>query len=92
MIQSFKHKGLKALYDTGSTKGVRQDHVKKLQRILANLDDAHRPEDMNLPGYRLHELKGKRETVWSVWVNGNWRVTWRFIGKDVEIVNYEDYH
>jgi len=92
MIKSFKHKGLRAFYETGNTKGVRQDQVKKLRRILANLDEAHMPEDMNLPGYRLHALKGRCEGIWSVWVSGNWRLTWRFVGQDVEIVNYEDYH
>ncbi|MCG5534652.1 type II toxin-antitoxin system RelE/ParE family toxin [Ectothiorhodospira mobilis] len=92
MIVSIKHKGLKALYEKGSTKGVQQDHVKKLRRILANLDEAKKSQDMDLPGYKLHELKGHREGFWSVQVNGNWRVTWRFIGGDVELVNYEDYH
>jgi len=92
MIKSFKHKGLRAFYETGNTKGVRQDQVKKLRRILANLDEAHMSEDMNLPGYRLHALKGRREGIWSVWVSGNWRLTWRFVGQDAEIVNYEDYH
>lgn len=92
MIISFKHKGLKALYEKGTTKGVAQDHVKKLRRILADLEDADVPEDMELPGYNLHELKGDRKTTWSVQVSGNWRVTWKFMGRNVEVVNYEDYH
>lgn len=92
MIVSIKHKGLKALYEKGSTRGVQQDHTKKLRRILANLDEAKEPRDMDLPGYNLHEMKGGRKGVWSVWVSGNWRVTWSFVGGDVELVNYEDYH
>ncbi|GGY03040.1 hypothetical protein GCM10007160_33640 [Litchfieldella qijiaojingensis] len=92
MIVSIKHKGLQALYEKGTTKGVQQDHVKKLRRILANLDEAKEPKDMDFPGYKLHSLKGDRDGFWSVWVSGNWRVTWRFIGGDVELVNYEDYH
>lgn len=92
MIISFKHKGLKALYEKGVTKGVQQDHVKKLRRILADLDDAEVPESMELPGYNLHELKGERKGTWSVQVSGNWRVTWRFMGRNIEVVNYEDYH
>ncbi|MFT6634909.1 type II toxin-antitoxin system RelE/ParE family toxin [Alcanivorax sp.] len=92
MIKSFRHKGLRALYEQGSTRGVQQNHASKLRRILTNLDVAESPEDMDLPGYKLHELQGNRGGIWSVKVNGNWRVTWRFEGKDVEIVNYEDYH
>lgn len=92
MIISIKHKGLRALYEKGTTKGVKQEHVKKLRRILFSLDEAKEPKDMNFPGYKLHDLKGGREEFWSVWVSGNWRVTWRFIGGDVELVNYEDYH
>ncbi len=92
MTISFKHKGLKALYEKGATKGVQQDHVKKLRRILADLEEAEVPEDMELPGYNLHELKGDRKGTWSVQVSGNWRVTWRFMGRNIEVVNYEDYH
>lgn len=92
MIISFRHSGLEKLYRTGSTKGVLVAHVGKLTRILAALDAAKAPADLNQPGYRLHELKGDRKGVWSVWVNGNWRVTFRFAGTDVELIDYEDYH
>ena len=67
-------------------------HVGKLMRILAALDAAQSPADLNHPGYRLHELKGHRKGVWSIWVNGNWRVTFRFDDTDVELIDYEDYH
>ncbi|ALM53887.1 type II toxin-antitoxin system RelE/ParE family toxin [Halomonas huangheensis] len=92
MIISIKHKSLRALYEKGTTRGVRADHVKRLRNILADLDVAIDAEDMNKPSYKLHELKGSRKGVWSVTVNGNWRVTWRFVGGNVELVDYEDYH
>lgn len=60
--------------------------------ILAMLDAAKEPKDMNQPGMRLHPLKGALKNHWSVWVNGNWRVTFRFVGTDVELVDYQDYH
>jgi proteic killer suppression protein len=92
MIVSFRHAGLETLYQTGSTKGVQAAHARKLTRILAALDAAAAPNDLNQPGYRLHPLKGDRRGFWSIWVNGNWRVTFRFVGMDVELVDYEDYH
>ena len=64
----------------------------KLSRVLAALDAAATPTELNLPGYKLHPLKGNLKGHWSVWVNGNWRVTFRFIGADVELVDYMDYH
>ena len=91
MIRSFQHKGLKVFYETGSTRGIRADHAKRLKRILAVLDQAQQPEDADLPGYRLHLLKGDMAEFWSVSVSGNWRVTFRFM-QDVELVNYLDYH
>ena len=92
MIISFIHKGLERFYKSGKTSGVQAKHTKWLRLILTNLDQAETPEDMDLPGLRLHELKGSRKGIWSVSVSGNWRVTFRFTGKDAEIVNYEDYH
>lgn len=92
MIKSFQHKGLKVFYETGSTRGIRADHAKRLKRILAVLDQARQPEDVDLPGYRLHLLKGDMAEFWSVSVSGNWRVTFRFTGQDVELINYLDYH
>lgn len=92
MIKSFKHKGLERFYRSGTTAGIQSKHVKRLRLILSNLDQAELPSDMDLPGLKLHELLGDRKGVWSVVVNGNWRVTFKFNGKDAEIVNYEDYH
>jgi len=63
-----------------------------LRLVLSNLDQSESPDDMDLPGLRLHELKGRRKGIWSVAVSGNWRITFRFDGRDAEIVNYEDYH
>jgi proteic killer suppression protein len=92
MIKSFKHKGLERLYRSGSTAGVQSTQVKRLRLILSNLDQAESPDDMALPGLRLHQLSGSRKGIWSVTVNGNWRVTFIFDGRDAAIVNYEDYH
>ncbi len=92
MILSFSHKGLERFYCTGKTGGIQAKHAKRIRLILTNLDQAESPADMDLPGLRLHELKGRRKNVWTVSVSGNWRITFRFRGKDVEIVNYEDYH
>ena len=92
MITSFIHKGLERFYKTGKSSGIQAKHAKRLRLILTNLDQAESPQDMDLPGLRLYELKGSRENIWSVTVSGNWRVTFRFIGRDAEIVNYEDYH
>ncbi|GLS18293.1 protein killer protein [Labrys miyagiensis] len=92
MIVSFRHKGLEALYRTDSTRGVQAAHANKLRRILGSLDVAVEPADMDVPGFKLHSLKGDLRGHWSVWVNGNWRVTFRFVGADVELVDYQDYH
>ncbi len=92
MIKSFKHKGLEVFFYDGSSKGINAQHEGKLGRILDRLDASENPQDMNLPGFRLHELKGKAKGTWSAWVNGNWRVTFRFDGNDVIVVDYRDYH
>ena len=92
MIISFIHKGLERYYSSGKTSGIQSKHAKRLRLILTNLDQAESPIDMDLPGLRLHELKGRLKGIWSVSVSGNWRVTFRFTGKDIEIVNYGDYH
>ena len=92
MIKSFIHKGLQKFYSSGNISGIQQKHEKRLRLILANLDQAEVADDMDLPGLRMHQLKGDRKGIWSVRVSGNWRVTYRFVGRDVEIVNYEDYH
>lgn len=92
MIVSFRHKGLETLYQTGSSRGVQAVHTAKLLRILAALDAVTSPEELNLPGYKLHPLKGALKGHWSMWVNANWRVTFHFTGIDVELVDYQDYH
>ena len=75
MIKSFSHKGLKDFYETGSKRGIQPGHANKIARILDRLDASLSPDDMNLPGYRLHSLKGNKKDIWSVTVNGNWRIT-----------------
>lgn len=92
MIQRFRHKGLKQLYERDSVRGIQAAHADRLRRILSNLDVATQPTDLDLPGYRLHELKGKDRGRWSVRVSGNWRVTFAFTGQDITDVDYEDYH
>ena len=92
MIISFKHKGLARFFETGTKSGIQAQHAERLRLILGRLNVSISPQDMDLPGLRLHSLKGERKGVWSVWVSGNWRVTFRFVGKDVELVDYEDYH
>ena len=92
MIRSFKHKGLEHFFITGSKRGIKPDHVDKIARILDRLDASISPVDMNLPGYRLHELKGKDTGTWSVTVNGNWRITFQFENQDAYVIDYKDYH
>lgn len=92
MIVSFRHKGLELLYRHGSKKGVQAEHAPKLTRILSVLDIAQSPSDLDLPGFRMHELKGNLAGHWSLRVSGNWRVTYRFIDQDIELVDYQDYH
>ena len=92
MIKSFKHKGLERFYTRGTSAGIQAVHANRLRLILSNLDQAESPDDMDLPGLHLHELRGDRKGIWSLSVSGNWRVTFRFNGRDPEIVNYEDYH
>lgn len=92
MIKSFIHKGLRKFYTSGGTAGIQKKQEKKLRLILANLDQAEEPNDMVLPGLFMHQRQGERKDIWSVRVSGNWRITYKFTGRDVEIVNYEDYH
>ena len=92
MIKSFKHKGLKKFYETGSRQGIQAQHASKLRMQLAALDSARVLDDLDIPGYRFHELKGNRKGIWSISVSGNWRVTFEFIDGNIFIVNYEDYH
>ncbi len=92
MIRNFRHKGLRQLYDKASGKGLSAEMVPKIERILARLDVATKPEMMSLPGYRLHPLKGDLKGFWSVWVTDNRRMIFRFDGGHVCDVDLVDYH
>jgi toxin HigB-1 len=92
MIRSFKHRGLKRLYERDDRSGIRADLVGTVQEILTVLDDAATPQDLNLPGYRLHSLKGGLKGFWSVTVRANWRIIFRFQGEDAFDVELIDYH
>lgn len=92
MIIGFRHKGLATFYRSGSMRGIQAAHARKLRNILGFLDVAAGPEDLKVPSFKLHPLKGALKGHWSVWVNGNWRITFRFVGTDVELVDYQDYH
>ncbi len=92
MILSFRHKGLARLFRNAERKGLSAELVPKLERILARLDVANRPEVMDLPGLKLHPLKGVLKGYWAVWVSGNWRITFRFDGVNVVDVDLIDYH
>ena len=92
MIKSFKHKGLQKFFETGVTSGIKSAHKKKIRIQLAALDTATNIDDMNLPGFRLHSLKGVKQGIWAIDVNKNWRITFEFTEGCAYIVNYEDYH
>jgi len=92
VIKSFKHKGLEIYFNTGSKKGIQPGHASKLERILDRLAASKKPNDMNLPGYKLHELTGNKAQTRAVSVSGNWRVTFKFEGVSAVVVNYMDYH
>jgi proteic killer suppression protein len=92
VIQSFRHKGLRRFYESGSLGGIQPKHSKRLRMLLAALDTAHVIGDMDVPGFNLHPLKGQGKGRWSVWVNGNWRVTFEFREAHAYVLDYEDYH
>ena len=92
VIRSFKHRGLKRLYEDGDRRGIRTDLLDAVEDILVRLDEAVVPQALNLPGYRLHPLKGDRKGIWSVSVKANWRIVFRFAGTDVFDVELTDYH
>lgn len=92
MIKSFAHKGVEGFFLTGSKAGIQPAHAGKLGRQLAHLNHSGSARDMNVPGWRLHELSGNLAGHWAVWVNGNWRLTFRFEDGDVILVDYQDYH
>lgn len=92
MIKSFKHRGLERFFETGEARKIRPEHAAKLARILDRLDASTGPGDMDLPGYRLHALKGRLKGFWAVSVSGNRRVVFRFEGPHAVDVDYVDYH
>ena len=92
MIKSIRHKGLKRFFEAGSTAGIQARHASRLLLQLAALDTAQTLEDMDIPGYRLHQLRGKLRGRYSIWVSGNWRLTFEFRDGDAYLVDYEDYH
>lgn len=92
MIIGFRHKGLEAFYHTGTTKGIQAAHARKLAMVLAMLDAATAPQQLDLPSLRLHPLKGNLKNHWAVSISGNWRLTFAFTGTDAELVDYQDYH
>lgn len=92
MIKSFRHKGLRKLFETGNTAGIQASHAKRLRMQLAALDTAQAIDDMDLPGFALHPLKGEMHGRRAISVNGNWRLTFEFQDGNAYILNYEDYH
>ncbi len=92
MIISFKHKGLELFFTRGSFKGIPAQYGARIERILDRLDSSIEVQDMDLPGYKFHSLKGERKGEFAVSVTGNWRITFEFKGEDVTNVNLEDYH
>jgi proteic killer suppression protein len=92
MIQSFPPKGLRRFYESGSQAGIQPHHAKRLRMQLVALDTAQIIEDMNIAGFRLHALKGDEKGRWSIWVNGNWRLTFEFRDGHAYVLDYEDYH
>lgn len=92
MIKSFRHKGIETFFKTGSRAGINPAHAGKLRRLLGQLNESTRAEHMDVPGWNFHALSGKLSGHWSVWVNGNWRMTFTFEGEDAALVDYQDYH
>lgn len=92
MIKSFVHKGLRRYYETGNVSGIDPSHRQKIRIRLTALDTATTIEDMDLPGFRLHSLRGDKQGLWAIDVSKNWRITFEFFDGDAYIVNYEDYH
>jgi proteic killer suppression protein len=92
VIKSFRHKGLRAFFETGSGRGIKPEHLQKIGDILDLLNAATKPSDMDFPGSFLHPLKGKLKGYWSVRVSGNWRVGFRLEQENAFDVDYADYH
>ena len=92
MIRNFRHKGLKRLFEDGDRKGIRPDLLEKVENILFVLNRAKAPGDMNLPGFRLHRLKGDLKGFWAVTVRANWRIVFRIEGGAASDVDLIDHH
>jgi proteic killer suppression protein len=92
VIRSFRHKGLRQLYEENQPRLIRPDLVTRVSEIITFLDQVTRPQGMNLPAYRLHPLKGDRQGFWAVTVRANWRITFRFEDGDAWDVDLVDYH
>ena len=92
MIRSFRHRGLRRLYERDDPSRVAASLADRIALVLADIDDAIKPKDIDLPGYRLHPLKGNMKGMWSISVSGNWRITFRFDDGDVYDVDLVDYH
>jgi len=91
MIRSFRHKGLERFFRTGSKSGINATFASRLTKQLSTLDAANDVQQMSLPGWKLHSLQGELAGYWAVTVSGNWRLTFRFIGEDAEVVDLQDY-
>jgi proteic killer suppression protein len=92
MIASIRHKGLRRFYETGRKTGVQAKHAARLRLQLAALDSAQSIDDMDVPGFGLHPLKGKWKGRWTISVSGNWRLTFEFKDGNAYLLDYEDYH
>ena len=92
MIKSFRHKGLRRFFETGSTSGIQAECAQKIRLELAALETASKIQDIDVPGFNLHPLKGNRKGQWSITVSGNWRITFEFRDGNAYLINYEDYH
>jgi len=92
VIKSFRHKGLKEFFETGSVAGIQSKHAVRIGLQLTHLNLARSPDEMQVAGWNLHSLKGKDRGLWAVKVNGNWRLTFGFEGTDAILVDYRDYH
>jgi proteic killer suppression protein len=92
MIRSFRHKGIKLFFESGSKEGIQANHASKLARQLSLLNQAKSADEMNIPGWRFHPLDHDLKNHYAIWVDKNWRLTFSFDGEDAELVDYQDYH
>jgi len=92
MIKNFRHRGLRRLYEDDDRRELNAQHVEKIARVLARLARASEPAHLNLPGWRLHPLKGDLAAYWSITTQANWRIIFKFVGPDISDVDLVDYH